>query len=109
VSLPGFLTQPGLELVFFGGKGGVGKTACAAAAAVHIAGAGGRSVLLVSTDPGVQTNGDIVTGQFRPLNLNIPPFNLPPAAEAIKEDAPDNPLKQLALWDLRDVSRALGR
>ncbi|MCQ9352665.1 ArsA family ATPase [Corynebacterium sp. 153RC1] len=40
------------KISFFGGKGGVGKTTCAAAAAVQAASAGeGRRVLLVSTDP----------------------------------------------------------
>lgn len=39
-----------MKLVFFGGKGGVGKTTSAAAAAVQLADAGHRT-LLVSTDP----------------------------------------------------------
>lgn len=38
------------RFLFFTGKGGVGKTSLACAAAVHLAGAG-RNVLLVSTDP----------------------------------------------------------
>ncbi|MEX5261457.1 arsenical pump-driving ATPase [Kocuria sp. CPCC 205263] len=38
------------RFLFFTGKGGVGKTSIACAAAVHLAGAG-RRVLLVSTDP----------------------------------------------------------
>lgn len=42
-----FLSTP---LLFFGGKGGVGKTTCAAAAAVAIA-KRGKKVLLLSTDP----------------------------------------------------------
>ena len=41
------------RLILFGGKGGVGKTTCAAAAALALAsaGAGRRPVLLLSTDP----------------------------------------------------------
>src|SRR5438128_1364025 len=40
----------GPQFLFFGGKGGVGKTTCAAAAAVALASVG-RRVLVVSTDP----------------------------------------------------------
>jgi arsenite-transporting ATPase len=40
------------RLILFGGKGGVGKTTCAAAAALALAAAApGRRVLLLSTDP----------------------------------------------------------
>ncbi|MEA2562044.1 MAG: arsenite/tail-anchored protein-transporting ATPase [Acidobacteriota bacterium] len=46
------LAPPGLRLLFFGGKGGVGKTTCAAAAALVIAeGTESQDVLLLSTDP----------------------------------------------------------
>jgi arsenite-transporting ATPase len=46
------MTPPSLTPIFtfFGGKGGVGKTTCAAAAAVR-AGREGQRVLVVSTDP----------------------------------------------------------
>ncbi|MDP2761127.1 MAG: ArsA family ATPase [Sideroxyarcus sp.] len=51
-SVPGFLQEEGLRLVLFGGKGGVGKTTCAAAAALYLARKHpARSFLLVSTDP----------------------------------------------------------
>jgi arsenite-transporting ATPase len=47
--LPRFLARP-TRFLFFTGKGGVGKTSVACAAALSLADAG-RSVLLVSTDP----------------------------------------------------------
>jgi arsenite-transporting ATPase len=49
---PSRLTHPSLQtqILFYGGKGGVGKTTCAAARAVA-EGLRGRRVLLVSTDP----------------------------------------------------------
>src|SRR3990170_3503425 len=49
---PEFLREEGLRLLLFGGKGGVGKTTCAAAAALYLARQHpARSFLLVSTDP----------------------------------------------------------
>ena len=47
--VPGFLAAP-TRFLFFTGKGGVGKTSLAAAAALALADSG-RRVLLVSTDP----------------------------------------------------------
>ncbi len=50
--LPGLFER---EVLFFGGKGGVGKTTCAAATALAASRAG-RKVLLVSTDPAHSTS-----------------------------------------------------
>lgn len=50
---PGWLDEivpPGVRLVLFGGKGGVGKTTCAAAAALALAESRPGRVLLLSTD-----------------------------------------------------------
>ena len=47
--LTAVLTDP-TRYLFFTGKGGVGKTSCAAATAIALADAG-RAVLIVSTDP----------------------------------------------------------
>ncbi len=48
----GFLGKEKLKLVFFGGKGGSGKTTAACASAIHLAKINtGKRVLLVSTDP----------------------------------------------------------
>src|SRR6266571_6094663 len=50
-SMADFVTgHPGLRYVFFGGKGGVGKTVMAGMNAVHLAGSG-RRTLLASTNP----------------------------------------------------------
>jgi len=48
MSLTG-LREPGLKLILFGGKGGVGKTTCAASTALYCA--QGTKTLLISTDP----------------------------------------------------------
>jgi len=46
----GWNPPDGVRLLLFGGKGGVGKTTCAAACALRLAGTG-KLVLLLSTDP----------------------------------------------------------
>ena len=49
---PTFLTNKALRLIFFGGKGGVGKTTTAAASAILIASMyPEKKILLISTDP----------------------------------------------------------
>lgn len=57
-------TRPAAEsrFVFFGGKGGVGKTTCAAGAAIVAAERGAR-VLLISTDP-AHALGDVFARRF---------------------------------------------
>ena len=47
----GFLSDPDLRLIMFGGKGGVGKTTIAAATALHWAHHLAGDVLVISTDP----------------------------------------------------------
>ncbi len=58
---PSLLAPPGTRLLLFVGKGGVGKTTCAATAAVALAARSGAkgSVLLVSTDP-AHSLGDVL-------------------------------------------------
>jgi len=48
-----FLNNQALRLIFFGGKGGVGKTTMAAAAAIHLARSchNDKKILVISTDP----------------------------------------------------------
>jgi len=80
---------PGLfdrEVLFFGGKGGVGKTTCAAAAALA-ASRLGRKVLLVSTDPAHSTS-DIferpIGPEPVPLQPNLWGLEIDAATESVR-------------------------
>lgn len=68
------------EVLFFGGKGGVGKTTCAAAAALAASRLGKR-VLLVSKDPATSTS-DIFERKIGP-----DPTELLPSLHAMEIDA----------------------
>ena len=64
-----FRQHEGLRYVFFGGKGGVGKTVMAATTAVHLARSGKRT-LLASTNPVHSLSGALdqkVSGQATPI------------------------------------------
>lgn len=84
VDKPQFLTDPDCQLVFFGGKGGVGKTTCAAATAFHFAGRYPQvSILLVSTDP-AHSLADILKGSTLPGNLFVLEFDARERFESFK-------------------------
>ena len=66
---PTFLGDRSLQLLLFGGKGGVGKTTCATAAAFTLAGGlPDTSFLLVSIDP-AHSLADCLGGILPPDNL----------------------------------------
>src|SRR6266567_716133 len=66
-----FLDKQGLQLLIFGGKGGVGKTTCATAAALRFAKTSPQSsFLLVSTDP-AHSLMDSLAGYHPPDNLKV--------------------------------------
>ncbi len=72
------------RILFFGGKGGVGKTTCAAAVALAASHAG-RRVLLVSTDPAHSTAdalGVAIPDRETPIAPNLTAMEIDPAAEA---------------------------
>jgi len=72
------ITQEGTRLVFFGGKGGVGKTTCAAACALVLAAESpARPVLLLSTDP-AHSLGDVLAQAIDddPVRVRGGPVNL---------------------------------
>jgi len=68
---PSFLDYRGLQLLIFGGKGGVGKTTCATATALQLAKRSTQlSFLLVSTDP-AHSLADSLADLLPPDNLKV--------------------------------------
>ena len=68
----------------------------------------GSKYLLASTYTKVVHNKDIVTGQWRPLNLQMPPFNFPYPRYIINENCSENEGKysdkSLGLWPLGEIN-----
>ena len=60
--------------------------------------ASGASYLLTTTYRFGRINADIVTGQFRVINLEAPPFSLPAPIETIVDYVYPFPPRRLALW-----------
>jgi hypothetical protein len=67
----------------------------------------GSTYLLTTTFTTHETNTDIQTGDWRPLNLQLPPFNFPAPIKLIDEKREltrgISAHKYLALWALRDI------
>ena len=70
----------------------------------------GATWLLTTTFPGRRENHDIEIGDWRPINLEEPPYGFPPPLEVITEDSDEIdaelgafPDKSLGLWRLADV------
>jgi hypothetical protein len=57
--------------------------------------------LLATTHVTVRENTDIQSGDRRPINLELPPFNFPPPLQSITEDAEVG--KHLGLWSLATI------
>jgi len=68
----------------------------------------GAKWLLTTSFPRVERNDDIVTGQWRPLNLTRPPFNLPEPAKRIAENCTESEFadKVLGVWPIADLPQA---
>ncbi len=93
-----------LNMIMFGGKGGVGKTSCAAAAAIWAA-EHGRRTLIISTDPahslGDSLGQDLPPGLPTPVNGidNLYALEIDPKAsiEEYKRIANINPMDEMGL------------
>ncbi len=63
--------------------------------------------LIATTYTGDRPNVDILTGQWRTLNLQLPPFNLPPPAHLIDEKCTEGEGKftdkYLGVWRVADL------
>jgi hypothetical protein len=62
--------------------------------------------LLTTTYPGILKNKDIVTGDWRALDLQLPPYNFPDMLEILDEETTerkDYQQKSLGLWKLSDI------
>jgi arsenite-transporting ATPase len=82
--IPSFLADKRLSLLLFGGKGGVGKTSCAVAAALKLARAAPQSAfLLISTDP-AHSLADCLAGLPPPLNLQVTELDAQQSLAAFK-------------------------
>jgi len=69
--------------------------------------ASGAAWLLATTFPGHSCNQDALTGEWRPLNLELPPFRLPPPRtlldERCREEGGRFADKSLGLWHVDDL------
>lgn len=69
--------------------------------------ASGSQYLLTSHFAACTTNDEIVSGDFRPINLTAPPFGFPPPLEVINEESNlgDGAFRDrsMALWKLTDL------
>jgi len=108
--LPSFLERTDLRLLLFGGKGGVGKTTCAAASAVRLARCfADRTFLIASTDP-AHSLKDSFAGSPVPANLSLLEIDSHASFEAFKAVHLED-LRRIAqrgtFLDDEDVSRLL--
>jgi SAM-dependent methyltransferase len=63
----------------------------------------GSTYLAATTFPNTRANADIVAGQYRSLNLQIAPINLPTPFIIIDEQTPIYDKKMLGVWKVGDL------
>jgi len=109
-TLPYFLMDHGFRLLLFGGKGGVGKTTCATAAALRWAGNHpDRSLLLVSTDP-AHSLADSTVGFSPPHNMEVVELDARACLTTFKEKHSERfseIVSRGTFFDEEDISRIL--
>ena len=64
--------------------------------------------LMVTTFPNVKENENIITGRWRKLNLELPPFSFPKPIILVNENnAKDDNLKSMGVWRVEDIEMSL--
>ncbi len=113
---PSFMSVPETRLLFFGGKGGVGKTTLAAATALHWAGQDAqKKILIASTDPAHslgdslnQSIGDTITPVAQMPNLFALEFDSASRLEKFRQKY-DVVMKKIldrgTYFDLEDIAQ----
>ncbi|MFX1286923.1 MAG: ArsA family ATPase, partial [Promethearchaeota archaeon] len=104
-----------LKIVMFGGKGGVGKTSCAASSAIWAA-EHGRNTLIISTDPahslGDSLGVELAPGIPTPIeNIdNLTALEINPKANIaeFKGLTEINPLEEMGMGDVMEEMPILG-
>lgn len=61
--------------------------------------------IFLSTYPNCDLNGDIPTGSARPLNLQIPPYNLGEPIQFIEDWVEGYPVRYLGLWEREKIEK----
>jgi hypothetical protein len=73
----------------------------------------GAEFLIVTTFVGDRSNPDIANGEWRPLNMQRPPFSFPPPLEVVDERCHHSggvyADKRLGLWRVRDLPPPMPR
>ena len=104
-----------LKMVMFGGKGGVGKTSCAASSAIWAA-EHGRKTLIISTDPahslGDSLGVDLLPGVATPIegikNLTALEINPKVNMEEFKGITNINPMEEMGMSGLMESMPLFG-
>jgi len=60
----------------------------------------GARWLLTTTFPSVEANYDVVSGDFRAINVERPPYDLPAPSRTIDDTFADTIENVLGVWDL---------
>lgn len=62
-----------------------------------------KYVMLTSYKPAHAQINDIRTGDFRPINMQADPFNLPPPLASLDDGPPNSVIKTMDLWSTEQI------